>query len=173
MLRKASVATALRWAGAAATAGAAWLGFGLILADEDPAAILGLIAALVALAGGSAARAGSRPAVLRGLVCLLPILVARWAAGSLGAALAAGCVAGGWWLRVRPSDLILVLALFGGAVAALVSPSGHLVVAFVVLGVLTVAIGPALAGARRRLRLIVALRNAGEGRDHEVVEVTR
>jgi hypothetical protein len=167
--RKASVATALRWAGAAATAGAAWLGLGLILADEDPAAILGLIAALVALAGGSAARAGSRPAVLRGLPCLLPILVARWAAGSLGAALAAGCVAAGWWLRVCPSDLILVLALFGGAVAALVSPSGHLVVAFVVLGVLTVAIGPALAGARRRLRLIVALRNAGEGRDHEVV----
>ena len=74
---------------------------------------------------------------------------------------------------MRPSDLILVLALFGGAVAALVSPSGHLVVAFVVLGVLTVAIGPALAGARRRLRLIAALRNAGEGRNHEVVEVKR
>lgn len=161
MLRKGSVA--LRWAGAAATAGAAWLGLGLILADENPMAMLGLVAALLALAGGSAVRGGGRPVVLRALVCLLPVLVARWAAGSLAAALTAGCVAAGWWLRVRPSDLIVVLALLGAAAAALSSPSGHLVLAFVVFGILTVAIGPTLAGARRRLQTRARDETAGEG----------
>jgi len=46
LLRKAELGTALRWAWRAATAGAAWLGLGLIVADDDPAALLGLIALL-------------------------------------------------------------------------------------------------------------------------------
>jgi hypothetical protein len=155
-------------------AGAAWLGLGLILADDNPAAILGLLAALLALAGGLAERGSARPVVLRALACLVPVLLARWAAGSLAAALAAGCVAAGWWLRVRPSDLILVLALLGGTVAAISSASAHLVLAFVVLGVLTVTIGPTLAGARRYLRLIVARRNKGEGPcGNQALEVNR
>lgn len=156
MLRKARLGALVRRGSAAGIAGAAWLGLGLILADENPAGILGLIAALLALAGGWAARVRTQHAFPRAVACLLPVLLARLAAGPLAAVLAAGCVAAGWWLRVRPSDTALVLALLGGGVAAVSPPSVRLVLAFALLGVLTVGIRPALAAARRGLRRIAS-----------------
>jgi hypothetical protein len=142
-----------------ARAGAAWLGLGLILADENPARVLGLVAALLALAGGWASRAAVRPALLRALACLLPVLLARLAAGPVAAILAAGCLAAGWWLRVRASDAVLVLALFGGGVAAASTPSWRLLLAFALLGALTVGIRPALALGVRGLRRITVGRH--------------
>ncbi len=162
MLRKASVGRSLRWGRAAATAGAAWRGRGLIRADDDPTALLGLVAAVLALAGGWASRASGRPAIVRALACLLPVVVARWAAGSLAAALATACVAAGWWLGVRSADAVLGLAFFGGAVAAMASASWRLILAFLALGVLTVAARPLVAGASRGLRLIAAPMRANE-----------
>lgn len=162
MLRKARVGRSLRWGSAAATAGAAWLGLGLILADDDPTAVLGLIAALLALAGGWAGRASGRPTIVRVSVCLVPVVVARWAGGSLAAALASVCVAAGWWLGVRSADAVIGLAFFGGAVVAMSSASWRLVLAFLALGGLTVAARPLLAGASRRLRLIAAPISAKE-----------
>ncbi len=162
MLRKGSVGRSLRWGTAAVTAGAAWLGLGLILADDDPTAALGLIAALLALAGGWAGRASGRPAVVRALACLLPVVVARWAAGSLAAALATVCVGAGWWLGIRSADAVLGLAFFGGAVAAMSSASLRLILAFLALGVLTVVARPLLARTSRGLRLIAAPVRANE-----------
>lgn len=178
MPRKARLGALVRRGSAAGIAGAAWLGLGLILADENPAGILGLIAALLALAGGWAARVGTQQAFPRAVACLLPVLLARLAAGPLAAVLAAGCVAAGWWLRVRPSDAALVLALLGGGVAAVSPPSVRLVLAFALLGVLTVGIRPALAAARRGLRRIASLPShgplaSGPGRSSREVEGAR
>jgi hypothetical protein len=155
--RKAELATALRWAWRAATAGAAWLGLGLIVADDDPTALLGLIAAALALAGGWAARPGVRPAIRKLLVCLGLMVAARMVAGPLAAFLSAGCVAAGWWLRIRPRDVVLVLAFFGGGVVALSGASRRLGLAFLALGLLTAGIRPFLALVRRRLRRRVLL----------------
>jgi hypothetical protein len=158
LLRKAELGTALRWAWRAATAGAAWLGLGLIVADDDPAALLGLIAVALALAGGWAARRDARPAMLRVLVCLGLVVAARMVAGPLAAVLATACLAGGWWLRIRPRDVVLVFAFFGGAVAAVSGASWELGLAFLALGLLTAGMWPALALARRGLRRLGILR---------------
>ncbi len=161
MLRKASLATALRWGGAAAKAGTAWLGLGLILADDNPVATLGLLAVLLALLGGWAGRATSRPLLVRAAFCLVVVILARWAAGTLGAALAAGCLAAGWALQVRPRDAVLVLAFLGGGIAAVSSPSWRLVLAFITLGALTVAARPIASAARRLLRRALLLKSGG------------
>ena len=163
MLRKAELGTALRWAWRAATAGAAWLGLGLIVADDDPTALLGLIAAVLALAGGWAARPDAKTPVLRLLVCLGLVVTARMVAGPLAAVLATACLAGGWWLRIRPRDVVLVLAFFGGAVAAVSGASWDLGLAFLALGLLTAGIRPALALARRGLRRFGILRREKRG----------
>lgn len=163
MLRKAELGTALPWAWRAATAGAAWLGLGLIVADDDPRALLGLIAAVLALAGGWAARPDAKPPVLRLLVCLGLVVTARMVAGPLVAVLATACLAGGWWLRIRPRDVVLVLAFFGGAVAAVSGASWDLGLAFLALGLLTAGIRPALALARRGLRRLGILRREKRG----------
>jgi hypothetical protein len=146
-------------------AGAAWLGLGLLLADDNPLATLGLIAVLLALAGGRAGRAASCPAALRFGTCLVLVALARWAAGPLAAALAAGCVTAGWALRVHLRDGILAMALVGATVAAVSRPSAHLVLTFGVLGVLTVAARPLLSAAGKRLRRVrVSLANGGDSR---------
>ena len=152
MLRKASLERSLRWAAAAAKAGAAWLGLGLLLADDTPLATLGLIAVLFALAGGRAGRAASCPAALRFGSCLVLVALARWAAGPLAAALAAGCVTAGWALRVHLRDGILAMALVGATVAAVSRPSARLVLTFGAIGVLTVAARPLLSAAGRRIQ---------------------
>jgi hypothetical protein len=135
-------------------AGAAWLGLGLLLADDNPLATLGLIAVLFALAGGRAGRAVERPAALRVASCLVLVALARWAAGPLAAALAAGCLTAGWALRVRGRDGILALALVGAGIAAVSRPSGHLVLAFATLGVLTVAARPLLNAAAKHIQRV-------------------
>jgi len=159
--RKASLERSLRWAAAAAKAGAAWLGLGLLLADDNPLATLGLIGVLLALAGGGAGRVVEHPAALRVASCMVFVALARWAAGPLAAVLAAGCLAAGWALRVRARDGILALALVGAGVAAASRPSGHLVLAFAVLGVLTVAARPLLNAARKRIQRVRRFLAAG------------
>ena len=154
MLRKASLERSLRPAASAAKAGAAWLGLGLLLADDNPLAALGLIAVLFALAGGRAGRAVERPAALRVASCLVVVALARWAAGPLAAVLAAGCLTAGWVLRVRVRDGILALALVGAGVAAVSRPSGHLVLAFATLGTLTVAARPLLNAAGKCIQRV-------------------
>jgi hypothetical protein len=163
LLRKAELGSALRWAWRAATAGAAWLGLGLIVADDDPTALLGLIAAVLALAGGWAARPDAKPPVLRLLVCLGLVVAARMVAGPLAAVLATACLAAGWWLHIRPRDVVLVLAFFGAVVAAVSGASWELGLAFLALGLLTAGIRPALALARRGLRLLGILRRERRG----------
>jgi di/tricarboxylate transporter len=111
---------------------------------------------VLALIGGWAAHASARPPLVRILACLLPVVLTRWVAGTLAAALATACVAAGWWLRVRASDALLVLALFGVTVAVLSPPSARLTLAFFGLGVVTVAARPVSAGVRRGLHLMSA-----------------
>jgi hypothetical protein len=174
--RKASLARALRWGIAVATAGAAWLGVVLLLADDNPSATAAVVAAVLALAGGWAAHASARSPVVRILACLIPVILARWTAGTLAAALATACVAAGWWLRVRASDALLVLALFGGVVALLSPPSGRLIVVFLVLGVVTVGARSVVAAARRGLHLIGARltrRGSALGSGEQASEVSR
>jgi hypothetical protein len=154
LLRKASLERSLRWTAAAARAGAAWLGLGVLLADDNPLATLGLIAVLFALAGGRAGQTVERPAALRVASCLVLVALARWAAGPLAAALAAGCLTAGWALRVRVRDGILALALVGAGVAAVSRPSGHLVLAFATLGVLTVAARPLVNAVGNRIQRV-------------------
>lgn len=162
MPRKASLAKALRWGGAAAKAGAAWLGLGLILVDDNPVATLGLVAVLLALAGGWAGRATSRPVLPRAAFCFVVVALVRWAAGTLAAALAAGCLAAGWALQVRPRDAVLVLAFFGGGIAAVSSPSWRLVLVFITLGVLTVVARPALGIVRQGFRRLLPLKSGSD-----------
>jgi hypothetical protein len=154
LLRKASLERSFRSAAAASKAAAAWLGLGLLLADDNPLATLGLIAVLFALAGGGAGRAVERPAALRVFYCLVLAALVRWAAGPLAACLAAGCLAAGWALRVRVRDGILALALVGAGVATVSRPSGHLVLAFATLGALTVAARPLLNAAGKPIQRI-------------------
>jgi len=163
LLRKASLERFLRWTAAAAKAGAAWLGLGLLLADDNPLATLGLIAVLFALAGGRAGRAVECPAALRVASCIVLVALARWAAGPLAAVLAAGCLAAGWALRVRLRDGILALALVGATIAAVSRPSGHLVLTFGGLGVLTVAARPFFCAAGRRIHRAWVSRAIGGG----------
>ena len=112
--------------------------------------------------GGASERTAGRPS--RASPAFFRCFLARWAAGPLAAGSGRGCVAAGWWLRVRFSDAALVSRSFGGAVAA-----GRLLSRRArprlrrCLGVLTVGHRPAFAAARRGLRRIVVLRPESDG----------
>ncbi len=133
----------------AVIAGAAWLGLGVVLADDNPGPTLGAIAAVMALIGGWAGRTPTLPLALRIGGCLIPLLLARGIAGTAAAALATVCVATGWWLRLRLSDAVVVLAAIGAVVVATSQPSWRLLLAFATLGTLTVVIRPSVAVVRR------------------------
>ena len=124
----------VRFAGAACLAGAAWLGFALVIGDDDPLTKLGLGAALVTLVGGWAATSVA-PLVVRLLLCGAVTAATRAAAGPLAAAFVAALVALGWGLRVRFRDGVFGLAAFGAGVGVLSRPSWKLVTAFFVLGI--------------------------------------
>jgi len=67
-------------------------------------------------------------------------------------------------VAAHPSrDVVLVLAFFGGAVAAVSGASGELGLAFLALGLLTAGIRPALALARRGLRRFGIMRRERRG----------
>jgi hypothetical protein len=142
---------AARLAFVAFRASAAWLGLGVVLADESPGPTLGAVAALVAMAGGWAGRSPSSPTLLRIIACLAPVLLARALAGTTAAVLATVCVAAGWWLRLRLSDAVVVLAVIGAAVLVTSSPSWRLQVVFLSAGAVTAGFGPLSAALHQKV----------------------
>ncbi len=144
---------------AALKSGFAWLGLAVVLGDDSPGPTLGAVAALIALVGGWAGRSPTVPLALRIAACLLPVVVARGVAGTAAAVLAAACIALGWWLRLRFSDAVVVLAAIGMVVVATTQPSWRLLLAFAITGILTVTCRPGLAAIRRRVRARAALKN--------------
>lgn len=71
--------------------------------------------------------------------------------GPSGAALATLLLALGAWLRLRPTDAVLGLAVFGGAVAAVGGASPGLVIVFWVLGLAIALLRPLAVQIARRL----------------------
>ena len=129
----------VRFAGAACLAGAAWLGFALVMGDDDPLAKLGLAAAFVTLVGGWASTSAA-PLVVRLLVCAAVTATTRAAAGPVPASFVAALIALGWGLRVRFRDGVFGLAVFGAGVGVLSRPSWRLLTAFLVLGIASVGL---------------------------------
>ena len=129
----------VRFVGAASLAGAAWLGFALVMGDDDPLAKLGLASALVTLVGGWASTSAA-PLLVRLLVCGVATAATRAAAGPLPASLVAALITLGWGLRVRFRDGVFGLAAFGAGVGALSRPSWRLLAAFFVLGIASIGL---------------------------------
>jgi hypothetical protein len=119
----------------AAKAGGAALGLAVVASSPDPELVAGVLGIVLVVIGGATWTTGGRNAVpLRMLVSLATIVLARLALGSSAAALAALLLALGAWLRIRPTDAVLGLAVFGGAVAVLGGASLGLVLILWILG---------------------------------------
>lgn len=130
--------------------GATCLGLAVIVWSEDPAAWLGVGAALVGWIGGAAVRF-SGVLGLRVAVCAAVVLAARIAGGTAVAALVSVLLVLGWWLRLRGGEVLAGIAIYGVVVAALGRASWQLLGAFWILGALAVAAHRALRFVRRRL----------------------
>jgi hypothetical protein len=94
---------------------------------------------------------GRSPVLLRIVLSLATIVLARLALGPSGAALATLLLALGAWLRIRPTDAVLGLAVFGDAVAAVGGPSTGLVLVFWILGLAIALLRPLAVQIARRL----------------------
>jgi hypothetical protein len=158
---RASLGAGLRGAAAAAKAGAASLGLGVVVFSESPAAPLGFLAVVLLVLGGATWRAPGRTSVLVPILISLSVVVlARLAAGPAPAALAALLVALGALLHVRLWEGVVGLATFGAAVALLGGASAGLVLAFWLVGLAMIALrllathawSRVLSGLRRRSR---------------------
>jgi len=142
----------VRFLAAAVTAGAAWLGLGLVLSDDDPLARLGALATVVTLLGGWASSATTVPAVLRLLTCLGVSGLTRVAAGPIPALFVAILIALGWALRLRLRDAVVALATVGVGIGLVSRSSWRLLAAFFLLGLASVGVAR-LASMMRRQRV--------------------
>jgi hypothetical protein len=145
-------AEGLRWAVAAARAGGAALGLAVFASSPEPELVLGLIAIVLVVIGGATWTPGGRsPVLLRIVLSLATIVLARLALGPSGAAVAVLLLAMGAWLRIRLADAILGLAVFGAAVAALGGASPGLVLVFWMLGLAIALLRPLVVRISRYL----------------------
>jgi hypothetical protein len=126
------------------------LGFAVIVWSDDPAAWLGVGAALFALIGGAAVRFRGLLG-LRMATCGAVVVAARMAGGTAVAALVSVLLVLGWWLRLRVGEVLAGVAVYGVVVAALGRASWQLLGAFWVLGALVVAAHRAVTFLRRHL----------------------
>lgn len=139
MLPRASFEKGLLLAVSGAKAGGAVLALAVIAASPDPAIVLGLLGIALLVVGGTTWMRGRPGAVLiRVLVSLGTIIVARLTLGPFGAGAAAVLLTMGAWLHLRLPDAVVGLALFGGAVALLGSASPRLALIFWAIGLLIV-----------------------------------
>jgi hypothetical protein len=135
LLPKASFEKGLLLAVAGAKAGGAVLALAVIAASPDPAVILGLLGIALLVVGGTTWMRGRPGSVLiRILLSLGTIVLARLALGPSGAGVAAVLLTMGAWLRLRLPDAVVGLALFGGVVALLGSASPRLALVFWAIG---------------------------------------
>jgi hypothetical protein len=105
------------------------------VSSPEPELVLGLIGIVLLVIGGATWTPGGRsPVLFRIVLSLATIVLARLALGPSGAALATLLLALGAWLRLRPTDAVLGLAVFGGAVAAVGGASPGIVIVFWILG---------------------------------------
>jgi hypothetical protein len=160
----------------AATASAALLGLALVLFDENPMARVGLLAGSVALLGGRL-REGARPRPVARLgIAGLVLVGARIAIGSEGATAVALLIAIGWAVRLTAQDGIFALAAYGLALALAGGVSLRLVLAFALLGAVSIGLRPVASvlrsfGAWRSIRPASWRpgRGPGASRSQEVV----
>jgi len=153
-------AKGLRWSAAGAKVGGAILALAVIASSRRPELVLGLLGIALLVAGGTAWTRGGPGAVpIRILVSLGAVVVARLAFGTSGALLASVLLVMGACLRLRLTDAVAGLAVFGGMVAFLGDASLRLALAFWVSGVATVllrALAPALYRRVFRRRSLIA-----------------
>jgi hypothetical protein len=122
------------------------------VSSPEPELVLGLIGIVLLVIGGATWTPGGRsPVLLRIVLSLATIVLARLALGPSGAALATLLLALGAWLRLRPTDAVLGLAVFGGAVAAVGGASPGLVIVFWILGLAIALLRPLAVQIARRL----------------------
>ena len=131
-----------RWGAAALRsliAGGCWLGCAVIVSMGEPLVVVGALAGAV-LVGGGVTWSAPWPTPVRLVLTATVVVLARFAAGPMGAAIALSLFIAGAFLRVRVSDGTLGLALFAGAVSFLGGADARLLAAFVFLGAVTVAL---------------------------------
>jgi hypothetical protein len=135
LLPRASLAKGLLLAGSGAKAGGALLALAVIASSPDPAVVLGLLAIALLVVGGTTWMRGRPGSVLiRFLISLGTIILARLTLGPSGAGAAAVLLTMGAWLRLGLPDAVVGLALFGGMVALLGSASPRLALVFWAIG---------------------------------------
>jgi hypothetical protein len=139
--------------GSAAVVGAALLGATLVLFDESALARLGLLAGVVALLGGTFARAERWSEGARVGLAVATVAGVRLAADTVAAGVAALLVSAGWLLRLGARDGVLALATYGVVLALVGGVSLRLALGFGLLGVAGVALGVGLRALRHRAAL--------------------
>jgi hypothetical protein len=152
LLQRASVGKGLVLAGSGAKAGGAGLALAVIAASPDPAIVLGLLGIALLVIGGTIWMRGRPGSVLiRVLVSLGTIILARVTLGPSGAGATAVLLAIGAWLRLRLPDAVVGIALFGGAVALLGGASPRLALVFWAIGLTVVLLHRLAARVWRHL----------------------
>ncbi len=160
MLPRVDYAKGLRWTAAGAKVGGAILALAVIVSSRRPELVLGLLGIALLVAGGTAwTRDGPGAVPIRVLVSVGAVIFARLAFGTSGALLAFVLLVLGACLRLRLTDAVAGLALFGGVVAFLGDASLRLALAFWACGVATVllrALAPAVCRRVFRRRSLIA-----------------
>ena len=142
--------TALRFVVAAARLGGACLALAIVVSAPAPEMVLALLAVVFLLVGGTV-MASAWPPPFQWSVAAFAVVLARVAAGTGAAFLAALLVGLGAWLRIRTVEATAGLAVFGVAVAIIGGATPVLVLSFWFLGAFLIAARRAAGAVRVRL----------------------
>jgi hypothetical protein len=135
LLPRASFGKGILLAASGAKAGGAVLALAVIVTSPDPPVVLGFLGIALLVVGGTTWMRGKPGSVLiRLLISLGAIVLTRLALGPLAAGAAAVLLAVGASLRLRLSEAVVGLALFGGVVALLGGARPRLALVFWAIG---------------------------------------
>jgi hypothetical protein len=147
-----SLAAVQRWILGSLKAGAAALGFSILVVSESPPAILALLGASVVVLGGTAWAGIRGSVVVRLLLPLAAVVAARVAAGPAAAAIVAILLVLGALLRVGVAEAIVGLSIFGVAAALVGGASPRLALSYWALGLAMISLRDVVGRLRHRHR---------------------